>query len=141
MPPVGTVADVDPPVPAPREIGATPIPERLTVCGEPGALSVIVKDPASAALDAGAKVTEIWQLRPGQATAQSDLSGVCQQWTLRSDSSYATVRSSSTFCTCGIDFASFSTSRFSDFVRTLPVITRSPFVDVPVMVLPGRARE
>ena len=58
----------------------------------------------------------------------------------RAGPNYPTVRSSSTCCTWGTDFASFSTSRFSDSVRTLPVIISSPFFDVAVMVLPGRAR-
>jgi hypothetical protein len=62
MTPPETVADVDPPLAAPIEAGAMPVPDRLTVCGEFDALSVIVRVPVSAAAEAGVKVTEIWQV-------------------------------------------------------------------------------
>jgi len=64
VPPLETVADVEPPLPALIEMEEVPVPERLTVCGEFGALSVIVRVPLSDAAETGVKITEIWQLAP-----------------------------------------------------------------------------
>ena len=64
MPPLETVADVEPPLAATIESGGKPVPDKLTVCGELGALSVIVRAPVRAAEDSGVKVIEIWQLAP-----------------------------------------------------------------------------
>jgi len=44
--------------------GAVPVPERVTGCGEPDALSVTVSVALKLAADTGVKVTEIVQLAP-----------------------------------------------------------------------------
>lgn len=44
--------------------GSAPVPDRLTVCGEPAALSVTVSDPVVAPVQAGENVTAIVQVAP-----------------------------------------------------------------------------
>jgi hypothetical protein len=44
---------------------AVPVPERVTVCGLPVALSLIIREPLRAPLAVGAKVTLAVQLCPG----------------------------------------------------------------------------
>ena len=44
--------------------GATPVPAKLTVCGEPVALSATLTEAERAPTNAGVKVTETLQLAP-----------------------------------------------------------------------------
>lgn len=47
-----------------NEGGALPVPDKVTVCGEPAALSVTESVALKLAADAGVKVTEMMQLAP-----------------------------------------------------------------------------
>jgi hypothetical protein len=57
VPPLETVAEVEPPVGAPNVKATTPVPERLTVCGLLAALSLRVRDPELSPNADGLKLT------------------------------------------------------------------------------------
>jgi hypothetical protein len=58
-----TVADVGKPFDGPRAKSEAK-PDTETICGLPGALSVIVTAPTRFSVAVGLNVTEIWQLAP-----------------------------------------------------------------------------
>jgi hypothetical protein len=63
-PPGCTVWDAGVTPLTPKSAGATPLPERATVCGDPVALSATCSVALKLAADAGVKVTENAQLVP-----------------------------------------------------------------------------
>ena len=50
-----------------------PVPDRVTVCGDPDALSVTVKAPERVPVTVGVKVTLMVQLMPGASVAPQPL--------------------------------------------------------------------
>jgi hypothetical protein len=61
VPPLATVAVVEPPVAGATLTGATPVPCRVMLCGVPGALSASVSVPERTPVAVGVKTNCIWQ--------------------------------------------------------------------------------